>query len=595
MFSLSQRYLFDHLLTFDDLSKKSQYKNIKFKRAFEFLQLLFLQRVYGIDIIKRSPIRQLYKQQQQQQYQFEVFLGGSCNPTTWRHEQAIPYFQLHSVAYYNPQVANWTPDLVEIEHNAKESARLLFFVIDHDTRSLAAIAEVCYLIARERTIIVIITPMPEDKYQTKFIQQKNFYNEQDNENDYENVCQARETLRILLRIKNVPVFDNVKVGLECAGFLIKNRKQSMTNCKTFDEEKTNNNNKNEKISRSSSNKISFESPDNFYRKQSLSEMTLSPSVPVYRRHSATSITQKILPLSSLNPFLRSINFTTGFHYHQRPICTKTQISCSTNESDDDGYGSLISSNRTLSRSASSCITSDFYECSIDHQFESNSLIFYQPISILNIMMSIFSTYISFVCFPISSNLSITQSIYNVCTVSYRFINHILFSFMKNIMTSNKETIHFNYPIYMFDLYIASGDHDEIWLNTYVLPILKDINVKYIKRQTCDDNDQLDLVYNIYVRKRSRLLYYLINNNERLSNLVSELAYLIGERKYYIIVYLQSSIDENSDKILTKNERQDIERSRKYLEDLAIKENILLFQSREQSCQHVLAFFLQNEH
>ncbi|CAF2542841.1 unnamed protein product [Rotaria sp. Silwood2] len=571
MFSLSQYYLFHHLLTFDDLSKKAECKNIKFKRAFEFLQLLFLQRVYGIDIITRSSMRQLFKQQQDQ---FEVFLGGSCNPTTWRYEQAIPYFQFHSVSYYNPQVANWTPDLVEIEHSAKESAELLFFVIDHDTRSLAAIAEVCYLIARDRTTIVVTSPMPKDKYQTKFIQQKNFFNEQDNENDYENACQARETLRILLQIKNVPVFDNVKVGLKCAGFLIKNRKQTITN-----------------FPRSPSNKTSFESPDNFYREQSRStETTLSSSVPAYRRHSATSITHTIRPLSSLNPFIRSINFTTGLHYRQPPICAKSQISCSTIESDDDGYGSLISSNYTLSRSASSCVTSDFYECSTDHQFENNSLIFYQPISILNIMTSIFSTYILFVHFPPTPSSLITQSIYILCTVTYRFI-YSLFSSVKNMVTSNKEIVHFNSSTYMFDLYIASGDHDEHWLDTYVLPTLKELNVKYIKRQTCYDNDQLDVVYNIYVRKRSRLLYYLINDNERLSNLVSELAYLIGERKYHIIVYLQSTIDENSDKILTKHERQDIERSRKYLEDLAKKENILLCQSREQSCQHVLAFFL----
>jgi len=89
------------------------------------------------------------------------------------------------------------------------------------------------------------------------------------------------------------------------------------------------------------------------------------------------------------------------------------------------------------------------------------------------------------------------------------------------------------------------------------------------------------------------LYYVINDNERLSHLVTELAFLIGERKYHIIVCLQSTINENSKKILTKIERQDIERSRKYLQDLAKKEKILLCQSHEQSWQHVLAFFLQN--
>ncbi|CAF3742732.1 unnamed protein product [Rotaria socialis] len=589
MFSLSQYHFIDRLLTFDDLSKKSQCKNIKFKRAFEFLQLLFLQRVYGIDIITRSSIRQLSKQQQQSE--FEVFLGGSCNPTTWRCEQAIPYFQTHSVSYYNPQVANWTPDLVEIEHNAKESASLLFFVIDHDTRSLAAIAEVCYLVARKRTIIVIMNPMPNDKYQTKFIQQKKNFNEKDNQADYENVCEARETLRLLLQIKNIPVFDNLKVGLECAQFLITSRKQAINNCKHFDEEKHCKNN--EKLARSHSNQTSFESPDNFYHDIHQSDMIESSLVPFYRRHSATSISKTILCSPSLSPFARSIHLTTGIHDYQSSLYRKSQISCSTNESDDDGYGSLVSSNYTLSRSPSSCVTSDFYEGFTEYPSENNSSKFSLSTSLLNIIISIFSAYISFLNFPTTSNLLITQSISILCRISFRSIANILFSSIENLITSNKESIHLNSSIDIFDLYIASGGHDEYWLDTCLLPILAKLNVKYVKRHSSHDNDQLDLVYDIYVRSRSRLLYYLINDMERLSNLVSELAYLIGERKHHIIVYLQSTIDRNSDKILTKTERQDIERSRKYLEDLAIKEHILLCQSREQSCHHVLAFFLHN--
>lgn len=242
-FSLNRFYFSNHLLI-SDSSSESQYKNIKFKPVFDLFQFLFFQRVYGVDIIARSYIRPLTKQQQQSE--FEVFLGGSCNPTTWRYEQAIPYFQLHSVSFYNPQVADWTPDLVQIEHHAKESALLLFFVIDNDTRSLAAITEVCYLIARERSIIVIMSPMPKDRYKTKFIQQKKSFNEKDNQEDYDNVCKARETLRSLLQIKNIPVFDNLKIGLQFAGFLIKHTKQTIHNYKSFDEEHNHDNNEKSK-------------------------------------------------------------------------------------------------------------------------------------------------------------------------------------------------------------------------------------------------------------------------------------------------------------------------------------------------------------
>lgn len=33
---------------------------------------------------------------------YEVFLGGSCNPTTWRSEIAIPTLQKLGITYYNP-------------------------------------------------------------------------------------------------------------------------------------------------------------------------------------------------------------------------------------------------------------------------------------------------------------------------------------------------------------------------------------------------------------------------------------------------------------------------------------------------------------
>lgn len=33
---------------------------------------------------------------------YDVFLGGSCNPTTWRKDVAIPYLQDAGVSFYNP-------------------------------------------------------------------------------------------------------------------------------------------------------------------------------------------------------------------------------------------------------------------------------------------------------------------------------------------------------------------------------------------------------------------------------------------------------------------------------------------------------------
>ncbi len=75
----------------------------------------------------------------------EVFLGGSCNPTTWRKEGAIPTLQAASITYYNPQVDHWSPELIEIEEYAKEAAKLQLFVVDNLTRAISSMVEIGYL------------------------------------------------------------------------------------------------------------------------------------------------------------------------------------------------------------------------------------------------------------------------------------------------------------------------------------------------------------------------------------------------------------------------------------------------------------------
>lgn len=148
--------------------------------------------------------------------------------------------------------------------------------------------------------------------------------------------------------------------------------------------------------------------------------------------------------------------------------------------------------------------------------------------------------------------------------------------------------------YMFDLYVASGENDETWLDDIVLPTLKEKNMTCTKRQSYYDNDQSDVLYDMHIKKKSRVLYYLINSRERLSHLAAELAFIIGQRSHKIVVYMDLTLDNNSEHILSTCERRDIQRSRKYLEDLALKENISLFHSLEPSWQKVLEILHQQD-
>ena len=85
-----------------------------------------------------------------------VFLGGSCNPTTWRGDIVIPMFQAKRIDFYNPQVDEWTEALVQAEAKAKEQANLLFFVLDNETRSLASIMETCYFLGTGKPLTLIV-------------------------------------------------------------------------------------------------------------------------------------------------------------------------------------------------------------------------------------------------------------------------------------------------------------------------------------------------------------------------------------------------------------------------------------------------------
>eukprot|EP00741_Cyanophora_paradoxa_P020906 tig00021318_g20182.t1 len=90
----------------------------------------------------------------------EVFLGGACNPTTWRRELAIPELTRAGVSFFNPQVEEWRPELVAVEAEAKRAAGVLLFVIDAQTRGLASMVEAAEYIAAARPVVLAVLPVP---------------------------------------------------------------------------------------------------------------------------------------------------------------------------------------------------------------------------------------------------------------------------------------------------------------------------------------------------------------------------------------------------------------------------------------------------
>lgn len=90
-----------------------------------------------------------------------IFLGGSCNPTTWRRDVAMPLLDDARVRYFNPQVDEWFEELIQIETRAKETAQIVLMVVDGVTRSIVCINEAVEYICRGRRVVLVVDDIEE--------------------------------------------------------------------------------------------------------------------------------------------------------------------------------------------------------------------------------------------------------------------------------------------------------------------------------------------------------------------------------------------------------------------------------------------------
>ncbi|KAL0895797.1 hypothetical protein ABMA27_011838 [Loxostege sticticalis] len=144
---------------------------------------------------------------------YEVFLGGSCNPTTWRSDIAIPMLKKMGITYFNPQVDDWSTELIEVEHRAKAAARALLFVLDSETRAVAASVEAAHLAAAAPTALLLVL-RPYSRHQT-------IGPEKITDHEYIELSRARATLQEAVERRGLPVFTDIPKALLCARSVIR--------------------------------------------------------------------------------------------------------------------------------------------------------------------------------------------------------------------------------------------------------------------------------------------------------------------------------------------------------------------------------------
>jgi hypothetical protein len=71
----------------------------------------------------------------------KVFLGGTCNGSTWR-EKLMPELDKLGIEYFNPVVKDWTSECMKEEERQKKICDTHLYVITPKMKGVYSIAEV---------------------------------------------------------------------------------------------------------------------------------------------------------------------------------------------------------------------------------------------------------------------------------------------------------------------------------------------------------------------------------------------------------------------------------------------------------------------
>lgn len=151
----------------------------------------------------------------------QVFLGGACGRTTWRKDIAIPILEEAQVTYHDPQmnVGEWTLDDEASEMLTKDEADVLLFVISGKTRSIAAVAEACYLIAAQTPVALCMEFMkPGVEIEGKVIEPY----------ECDDINRGRAFLKSMAERHSMPLFDKIEDATRHAVTLVRELEGKLT-------------------------------------------------------------------------------------------------------------------------------------------------------------------------------------------------------------------------------------------------------------------------------------------------------------------------------------------------------------------------------
>ena len=101
----------------------------------------------------------------QQLRKLRVFLGGTCNGSTWR-ETLIPMLVRQGFDYFDPVVPDWTPECKAVEIQERETCDVCLYVLTPKMTGVYSVAEVVDDSNKRprRTVLCVLSRDGEDSW-----------------------------------------------------------------------------------------------------------------------------------------------------------------------------------------------------------------------------------------------------------------------------------------------------------------------------------------------------------------------------------------------------------------------------------------------
>jgi hypothetical protein len=117
------------------------------------------------------------------------------------------------------QVSRWVPELVAKEHDAKQAASVLLYVVDSQTRSTVGMIEVAYLVASGRCVVVVAhSYKPGQSIMGETITHR----------EYRDLVEGQTTLLTLVKSKGIEVHKSLPSALQCTAKILRNVTNDIT-------------------------------------------------------------------------------------------------------------------------------------------------------------------------------------------------------------------------------------------------------------------------------------------------------------------------------------------------------------------------------